>query len=91
MKSQKKKNQKVNFIQDIVYNYKTKNKEGYTSDEMIDLLKHFPDVTKEQLGEALGVRTVIEINNEMVTWKDDVELALNCIINKRKPTIYEFD
>lgn len=90
MKSTKKA-KKVNFIQEIVDNYKTKHEHGFTSEEMIDLLKYFPDITVEQFGEALGVRTVMTIDNVSLTYKSDVELALNCIVHKRKPSIYEFD
>jgi len=87
----KKKPTKLDLVKDIVYNYKTKYKQGFTNDEMLDILKSFPDITQDQLGESLGTRTCITIDNQTITYHSDLELALRCITQKRKPFNYEFD
>ena len=45
-------------LHELVYNFKTKHKEGFTVKEMRKLVaENFPKVTKEKFAECLGTNT----------------------------------
>jgi hypothetical protein len=80
------------FIKDLVGSYPTKNKEGFTSEEIKDLVaNNFPHVTKEQFAEKLGINTCMVINGEVVMYRFDVRLALRLINEDRDVNALEWD
>lgn len=86
----KKKQQKS--VWDIVKEYPTKYKEGFTSIEVaLLLLKHFPEVEIKQFYDKLGVHTAALIDGQSVTYHSDVELGIRCCLEKRDPNLFEFD
>tara|TARA_R110002012_G_scaffold275619_1_gene462268 strand:- start:165 stop:419 length:255 start_codon:yes stop_codon:yes gene_type:complete len=79
-------------LHNLVYGYKTKNKEGFTPKEMFDLLNNnFPKITKEQFNNCIGVRTCIIIEGEIITYHTDIFYALLQIIEGRNLKWFEFD
>lgn len=79
-------------VHNLVANFKTKNKEGFTNKEIRKLVaENFPNVTKEQFYEKLGVNTCMVIDGEVVTYHCDVETALICLVEGREKNIFEWD
>lgn len=85
-----KKTKKIN-VHEIVFGFKTKNKEGFTKKEMKELLKSFPDVTTEKFNKALGTNTCMMINKEIITYHSDIETAIRLCVEKRGFKFGEFD
>lgn len=73
-------------VEEIVENYKTKNKLGFTETELEDLLAKFPTISKVDFNKYLGVITVmIDENGDVITYKRDVEKAIINGLNNVKP------
>lgn len=64
---------------------------GFTDREVDELLIVFPKITKKKFYKAMGVHTAMEIDGETVTYRHDVLLAIQCILEKRKPRLEEWD
>lgn len=79
-------------LHELVYNFKTKHKEGFTVKEMRKLVaENFPKVTKEKFAECLGTNTVRIIDGDMITYHTDVFYALLQIVEDRDLKWFEFD
>lgn len=78
-------------VNEVVYNYPSKYTEGLTIDEIGEILKEFPSVSLEDFKEKLGVVTAIVKDYEVVTYRDDVELAIRCCLENREVKGFEFD
>lgn len=79
-------------IEDIVFEFKTEYEDGYTYDDISNLLSEkFPKITREIFNEKLGVVTGIIIDGKPIIYHCDVALALKCAVSNRKQTIWEFD
>ena len=63
---------------DIVYNYPTKYREGFTKSEIEEVLKNFPNLNREFYNNALFGTTCMMIDNEMITYHCDIENAIIC-------------
>ncbi len=80
-------------LEKIVYEYPTKNKEGFIEEEMDALLSRFP---KDQLnmdkwyGAMMG-NTCMMRDGKFINYHCDVLLALKCALENREPTIFEWD
>lgn len=70
----------INNLEKIVYNFRNKYEEGFTSEEMSRLCKELK-VDKDQFNEALGINTCVLIEGETITYHRDVLNALNKILN----------
>lgn len=72
--------------------YKTKHKEGFTRDEMIDLVENHTNYNLKDFWEKLGDgNTGMMINNDFITFTSDVELALRLLKENRNMNSFEFD
>lgn len=78
-------------IYNTVYNYPTKNKEGYTPKEIEDLLKSFPTVDKDKFSATLGVHTVMIKDKEVVTYHNDIFYAIQAVLENRDLNAFEWD
>lgn len=78
------------MITDKVYNFKTKNKEGFTKEEMDTLLKEFPNINMDRFYDALST-TCMVIDGEIITYHCDVEMALRCGLENRNLRSWEWD
>jgi hypothetical protein len=74
-----------------VYEFQKKNKEGFTSAELIELLKEYPDIDMKKYNNAMLCHTCPMIDGEIVFYTHDVAVAISCGIEKRDITQEEFD
>ena len=75
----------------LINNFPTKNKEGFTTNEIDDLLKLFPNIETSKFDDALGIRTCMFIDNEIITYHCDILTALRCVTENREMRSYEWD
>ena len=78
-------------IREKIYNFKTKNKEGFVQSEIDMLLKDYPDINRDEFNSALRGITCMEINGETVIYHCDIEKALCCGIENRNLRTWEWD
>lgn len=78
-------------VEERVYNYPTKHKQGFVQSEILELLTNYPTINMKQFYNALTGNTCALIDNEVVNYHCDIELAIRCGLENRKPTAYEFD
>lgn len=78
-------------IRERVYNFKTKNKEGFVQSEIDALLKDYPEINTDKFNSALMGVTCMRINDETVIYHCDIEKALRCGIENRNLRIWEWD
>lgn len=78
-------------LKNIVYDFKTKNKSGFTPSEEKELLEKFPNINKDQYGNALNGITGEVIDGELITYHVDIIAALKCGIENRNMTSFEWD
>lgn len=64
--------------------------QGYTRDEMKDIAKLY-SINEEKFFKVLGVHTGIMVKGVCLTFRHDVELTLDIILNNREMKSYEFD
>ena len=65
--------------------------EGFTREEIYRLLSKFTGISREKFWDNVGVVTCLMKDGNVVYFIDDIELAIRCTLENRKPTIYEFD
>lgn len=78
-------------IREKVYNFKTKNKEGFVQSEIDTLLKEYPNINMDKFNSALMGNTCMMVDNEIVMYHSDIEKALRCGIENRNLRSYEWD
>jgi len=78
-------------ITDKVYNFKTKNKEGFISNEIDILLKDYPNININKFNEALMGITGILKDGEFVYFHSDIIKALSCGVENRDLQSWEWD
>ncbi len=74
-----------------VYEFPKKNREGFTSSELAELLKEFPEIDMGKYNDAMLGNTCPYIDGEVVYYTFDVAVAISCGISKRDLTEEEFD
>lgn len=78
-------------VYNLIYNFKTKHKEGFVKDEIEVLLQEFPNINLDKFYDALRGITVIKVKTEMIFFRDDIEKALNCSLENRNLKSWEWD
>lgn len=78
-------------IRKKVYNYPTKNKEGFIQSEVKALLKEFPNVDMKNFNDALMGNTCMMNGKDIIMYHCDIYKALICGIEKRGLTQAEWD
>ena len=79
-------------IVDLVYNYKTKYKEGFTSSEIHYLMCQIgKPIDFKAYTNALGCHTAIKVEDEFLTFHQDILTAISCGLESRDITFAEFD
>lgn len=78
-------------IRKKVYNFKTKNKEGFIQSEIDTLLKDYPNININKFNDALMGITCMMVNDEIVTYHSDIEKALRCGVENRNLRSWEWD
>ncbi len=74
-----------------VNEFNTKSEYGFTWIEIKELLSEYPDIDMEKFDDAMMGNTCMMEEGEIINYPCDVLLALNCGIDKRKLTVYEWD
>jgi len=78
-------------LEDKVYKFKTKHKEGFIKLEITKLLEEFPNVDMKRFNNALQCVTGMIIGRDFVTYHCDIYKALICGIEKRDLYFHEWD
>lgn len=78
-------------LKNLVYNYKTAHKEGFTKREIEELISRFPRLNKEKFNKAFYGNTCMIKNGEIITYHIDVLTALRCGLENRDVNSLEFD
>jgi len=84
-------NEEYKKLEDLVYNYPTKNKEGFVWEEQNKLLEQFPDINIDKFNDVLTGITCIMAEGQLVIYHCDILQALVCGIEGRDQTIEEWD
>lgn len=71
--------------------YKTKHKQGFTREEMVDLIENHTNYDLEDFWDNLGVNTCMLIDGDSITYHCDVELALRLLKDNRNSNSFEWD
>lgn len=79
-----------NNLREIIYNYPTKSKYGFTKAEIAEVLKKY-NIDYKDFSEKLICVTCMMQNNELVFYPHDVYYGIVCCIEKRNPKLYEID
>ncbi|NRB62855.1 MAG: hypothetical protein HRU40_07480 [Saprospiraceae bacterium] len=82
---------KMENIRKKVYNFKTKNKEGFVQSEIDTLLKDYPNINIDKFNSALRGITCMMINDETVIYHCDIYKALRCGTENRNLRVWEWD
>ena len=69
----------------------TKHTEGYTSTEIEELLKQYPQIDMEKFNLALMGVTGIIRDGDFITYHDDVEKALRSGLEGRNLRTFDWD
>lgn len=75
---------------EIVSGFKTEFQEGFTGAEMTRLCEE-NNLDYDRFIEMLGVNTGLIRGGEFITYSDDVELGVRCILEDREPNALEWD
>ena len=78
-------------IREKVYNFKTKNKEGFVQSEIDTLLKDYQNINIDKFNSALRGITCMMINDEIVIYHCDIDKALRCGVENRSLRSWEWD
>lgn len=68
-----------------------KHKQGYTSEEVDEIISSNPEIDEDKFYSTLGVVTVTVINGETVYYAHDIRKTVECVLDNREPNIFEFD
>lgn len=83
-------NQEYHELSEHVYNYKTKNKHGFNSDEIADISSHY-DFNEEKFNSVLTGITCMMDDTGLIIYHCDILQALVCGIENRDMTVEEWD
>lgn len=78
-------------IQDKIYTYKTKHKEGFLQTEIDTLLIDYPDINMDMFNDALMGNTCMVKKGKIVQYHCDIYKAIICGIENRGLTGNEWD
>ena len=79
-------------LEELVYNYPTKHKQGFIKSEMEDILTKFPDINIDKYNDAMMGNTCMWNENDgIITYHCDLLTALSCGINGRDVKWFESD
>jgi len=79
-------------IDEIVDNYKTKSKYGFTNEEIEDIISNnFPIFSREMYNDAMMGNTCMRENDIIINYPWDVKSGLRCGVEDRVQTLEEWD
>lgn len=77
-------------LEETVLAFNTKY-DGFTRQELEDLMNTFTNLNKERVFDALNGNTGVLIKGEFVRYKHDIVSAIKCGIEDRELTLDEWD
>jgi len=77
-------------LDDYIFSYPTKHKEGFTDSEMLKLIYDL-HLGKARFFSKLGINTAIVIDGDWLTYHTDVLRTARMIIENREMYLYEWD
>jgi len=80
-----------NKLRDLVYNYKTKYKEGFIDCEIEELLSKFPNINMDKYYDAMMCNTCMLVDNDVIRYHCDILVGLRCGLENREITTFEWD
>jgi hypothetical protein len=75
----------------VVHDFRTKYKEGFTWNEILELIKVFPTIDETKFSEAIGVVTCLVVDDNSIFYRHDVSNALRNCMGNITLSIFEFD
>ena len=79
-------------LENLIYNYKTKNPQGFLKTEINEILKKFPNINKNKFDDALmGITCMVDNENNLIIYHCDLYHALLCGIENRDLKVGEWD
>lgn len=77
-------------LTEVIDNFPTKNKRGFTRSETHALLDKY-NIDVKVFGKEMGTNTAMVIDGETVSYASDIELTIRCILRGRNKNAFEFD
>ncbi len=77
-------------LSEVIDNFPKKTKYGFTRSETDSLLEKY-GIDKPKFYKELGINTVIMVDGEFVTYDSDIEKSLQCVLEGRTKTAFEWD
>lgn len=90
----KEKKNKINYkeIEDKVYNYKTKYKQGFIESEIEEILKEYPGINMNKYNDAMmGNTCMVDKNDGLIIYHCDIVKAIICGLENRDLRFEEWD
>lgn len=80
-------------LEEKIYTYPTKHKEGFTDEEVKKFLKEYPEVKDKmyRFNRAMIGNTCMIKDGEIINYHCDILTALRCTLEDRELKPYEFD
>jgi len=78
-------------LEEKVYSFPTKHKEGFIQSEIDELLKQFHSVNMDKFNDAMLGNTCMIKDDEIIIYHCDVLTALRCGLGNRGVLPHEFD
>lgn len=84
-------NKRYKFIQNLVYNYKTKHEHGFIWSEQQEILKQFPGINMDKYFEVQKGITCQMSTDGIIIYHCDVLQSLVCGLENRNLYAHEWD
>lgn len=79
-------------INNYVHGFKTKYEQGFTPEEMNEVLEHFKDeISMDAFNDAMMGNTCPVVEGQMLVYKHDLITGIRCGIENRTPNVWEWD
>ena len=75
----------------ILDDFKRKHKQGYASDEVMQIFKSLNNADKKIFFDCLNGVTTIEVDGQIFFYEIDIERAIRCSLEKRNLENLEWD
>ena len=81
----------LELVEDNVYNFRTKYKNGFTNDEINQIKSQYIGLNQDKFNNAMIGNICMLIDDEVISYHYDVYNALKCGIENRNLTATEWD
>lgn len=80
------------ILKDKIYNYETESKYGFNPKEIETLLSDYPNINMNKFNNAMfGNTCMVNERDELIMYHCDILKAINCGIENRDLTTFEWD